>query len=286
MQLTLSVQLTPCPATHLCSALPLPLYRAQLHVRHLKGGGYEARGENQKWQSHRCLLEGPRRGRKCYITPAFSGVPNAKRGEKIRGGYLTPSFWGAQKRAEVLHNPASFGRAPRFNEIAGTFRWGNLRGVCTALTSNNRDGAHLNRMCILSSGFTLTNPQPENATSNAQRGWFGGGAARYVRQCQQRDARKCVHGAAHAAVRRQTGGARWLTTNAQQKQDTIQTGEMLVQIIRLLPRSHSFAAGTRSHFERGRLTAPDAALSTTVLHSRVACRQRLRRGTCTPIMFE
>ena len=24
----------------------------------------------------------PKRGRKCYVTPAFSGVPNAKRGEK------------------------------------------------------------------------------------------------------------------------------------------------------------------------------------------------------------
>ena len=33
------------------------------------------------------------------------GVPNAKRGEKFRSGYLTPAFSGAQKRAEVLRNP-------------------------------------------------------------------------------------------------------------------------------------------------------------------------------------
>ena len=31
---------------------------------------------------------GPKGGRKCYVTPAFSGVPNAKRREKIRSGHL------------------------------------------------------------------------------------------------------------------------------------------------------------------------------------------------------
>ena len=29
---------------------------------------------------------GPKRDPKCYVTPAFSGVPNAKHGEKIRSG--------------------------------------------------------------------------------------------------------------------------------------------------------------------------------------------------------
>ena len=47
----------------------------------------------------------PQRGWKCYITPAFSWVPNAKHGEKIRSGYLTPAFLGTQKRAEVLCHP-------------------------------------------------------------------------------------------------------------------------------------------------------------------------------------
>ena len=37
--------------------------------------------------------------------PALSGIPNAKRGEKMRSGYLTRAFAGAQKRAELLHNP-------------------------------------------------------------------------------------------------------------------------------------------------------------------------------------
>ena len=41
------------------------------------------RGEQiQKWLPHPCLDGRPKRGRNCYITPAFSGVPNAKRGEQ------------------------------------------------------------------------------------------------------------------------------------------------------------------------------------------------------------
>ena len=50
---------------------------------------------------------GPKTGRKCYITPAISRVPNAKHGEKIRSGYLTLAFSGAQNRAELLRNPCS-----------------------------------------------------------------------------------------------------------------------------------------------------------------------------------
>ena len=57
---------------------------------------------------------GPKRGRKCYITPTFSGIPNKgeqnqkwspTKGDKIRSGYLTPTFSGAQKRAEMPHHP-------------------------------------------------------------------------------------------------------------------------------------------------------------------------------------
>ena len=43
------------------------------------------------------------------MSPAFSGVPNTKRGDKIRSGYLTLAFSGAQKRAELLHNPCILG---------------------------------------------------------------------------------------------------------------------------------------------------------------------------------
>ena len=52
---------------------------------------------------------GPRTGRMWYVTPAFSGPPNAKRGEKIRVGYRTPAFSGAKRRAEVLRNPCILG---------------------------------------------------------------------------------------------------------------------------------------------------------------------------------
>ena len=53
--------------------------------------------------------QGAKRGRNCYVTPAFSGVPNAKRGDKIRSGYLTNTFSRAQKRADLLRNPCILG---------------------------------------------------------------------------------------------------------------------------------------------------------------------------------
>ena len=53
--------------------------------------------------------QGPRGGRKCYVTPAFSGVPNAKRREKFRSGYLTPAFWGPTKGRKCYITPAFSG---------------------------------------------------------------------------------------------------------------------------------------------------------------------------------
>ena len=91
----------------------------------------------QKWAEmlhHPCILGGPRqraqnqsgpkRGRKCYITPAFSRVPN--KGDKIKaaqkeaGNATSPLHsWGsptkgtksnrAQKRAEMLHHHCILG---------------------------------------------------------------------------------------------------------------------------------------------------------------------------------
>ena len=52
---------------------------------------------------------GPKRRRNCYVTSAFSGIPNAKLEDKIRSGYLTFAFSGAQKRAELLRNPCILG---------------------------------------------------------------------------------------------------------------------------------------------------------------------------------
>ena len=51
----------------------------------------------------------PIRGQNCYVNPAFSGIPNAKRGDEIRSGYLIPAFSGAHKRAELLCNACILG---------------------------------------------------------------------------------------------------------------------------------------------------------------------------------
>ena len=47
----------------------------------LGGPQCQAWGENQKWLPQPCLVGGPKGGRNCYATPAFSGPPNTKRGE-------------------------------------------------------------------------------------------------------------------------------------------------------------------------------------------------------------
>ena len=54
---------------------------------------------------------GAKRGRKCCITPAFSGLPKAEHAEEkeIISGYPTPAFSGAQKRAEMLYHPCILG---------------------------------------------------------------------------------------------------------------------------------------------------------------------------------
>ena len=117
----------------------------------LGGGGpqRQARGQNQKWLPQRCLLggqkldgidtqlvalhsrasstkgtqselatsplpsRGPKRGRNCYATLAFSGVPNPRRGDEIRRGSLTPAFSGARKRVEATRPPHSRGSATK-----------------------------------------------------------------------------------------------------------------------------------------------------------------------------
>ena len=55
--------------------------------------GPQQRGQDQS---------GPKRGRKYYITPAFSGVPNAKHGDKIRSGYLTPAVSGVPNKGDKI----------------------------------------------------------------------------------------------------------------------------------------------------------------------------------------
>ena len=60
-------------------------------------------------------LVGPTSGRKCYITPAFSGVPKVKE-DKIRIG-------GAHKWAEMLHHPCIL-RGPQSQGGQKQNRWG------------------------------------------------------------------------------------------------------------------------------------------------------------------
>ena len=79
----------------------------------LRGPQHQVRGEKGSSELAASPLssERPKRGWKCYITPAFSGVPNAKRGEKkeIRIGCLTPAFLVAPKRAEMLRHRCILG---------------------------------------------------------------------------------------------------------------------------------------------------------------------------------
>ena len=51
------------------------------------------------------------RGQKCYVSRVFSGKPKQRGKPKQTNiiGSLTPAFPGAQKRAEVLHNPFVLG---------------------------------------------------------------------------------------------------------------------------------------------------------------------------------
>ena len=122
-----------------------PQKRAEMlcHPCILRDAQRQARGENQNWLPHPYLLGGaqmggkatsplhsqgsrtkgtklelvasalPSRkrtnGRKCYVTPAFSGVPNAKRGEQNQEWLPNPAFSGAQTRVEMLHHPCILG---------------------------------------------------------------------------------------------------------------------------------------------------------------------------------
>ena len=66
-----------------------------------------SRGSPKTWGS-KSELVGPTSGRKCYITPAFSGIPKDV-GDKIRIG-------GAHKWVEMLHHPCILGYPQRHGE--------------------------------------------------------------------------------------------------------------------------------------------------------------------------
>ena len=164
----------------------------------LGGPQRQAREENQKWLPHPCLLggpkeggsatlalhswrsptpsaggkyevatsllpsRGPKRGRNCYVTLAFSEVPNTKRGEKLRTGCLTPAVSGAQKRAEVLRNPCILGdpqRQARGENQKGLPSRGPKRGWNCYVTHAFSGIPNAKRREKIRSGFRLGGPK-------------------------------------------------------------------------------------------------------------------------------
>ena len=81
--------------------------RAELQQKLCVLGGPQQRGEKSQVATSFLPCRGPKRGRNCYATLAFSGVPNKR--DKITSGYLTPAFSRANKRAELLRNPCILG---------------------------------------------------------------------------------------------------------------------------------------------------------------------------------
>ena len=68
----------------------------------------------------------PTRGRTRSMTPAFSGIPTKR--DKIGSGYITPTFLGAHKRAELLHNPCVLGDSHRPGQNWKWLHHSNLLG--------------------------------------------------------------------------------------------------------------------------------------------------------------
>ena len=70
--------------------------------------GIPNKGEqNQKWLLHPCLLGGPKEGGNATSPLHSRGHPTQR--SKIKSGCLTPAFLGAQKRAEMLCHPCILG---------------------------------------------------------------------------------------------------------------------------------------------------------------------------------
>ena len=76
---------------------------------HALGSPTPSAGKKSELAASPLPSPGAKNGRSCYATPAFLGVPNAKCGEKIRIGCVTPAFSGALMWAELLRNPCIIG---------------------------------------------------------------------------------------------------------------------------------------------------------------------------------
>ena len=90
-----------------CRGSPTKGTRSEAATSPLPSGGSPAPNVGQKSELATSPMpsRGPKTRRSCYATPAFSRVPDAKRGDKITSGSLALAFSGAQKRAQLLCNP-------------------------------------------------------------------------------------------------------------------------------------------------------------------------------------
>ena len=66
-----------------------------MQTLHSRGSPTPSAGTKSEVATSHMPSRGPKRMHNSYVTPAFSGVPNAKRGDKIRSGHLTDAFSGA-----------------------------------------------------------------------------------------------------------------------------------------------------------------------------------------------
>ena len=101
-----------------------------------------------------CL--GPKRGRNCYVSAAFSGIPNTKGGQKIRDGYLTRALSGAKKRAELLCDPYIL-RGPQRQTRGENQEW--LPHLCL-LEGEKKDGVTMYPV------HSHRSPTPSTATTS------------------------------------------------------------------------------------------------------------------------
>ena len=70
-------------------------------------GAPQQRGTKSEVASSPLRSPGPKRGLNATSPLHSQGSPT--KGNKIRSGFLTPAFWGGQKRAEMLHHPYILG---------------------------------------------------------------------------------------------------------------------------------------------------------------------------------
>ena len=90
----------------------------------------QAQGSKSEVATSPLPSRGPKRGQKCYVTPASRG--SSAKGNKIRSGYITPAFSGAQNWADWLHNPCLLGGPQQWGLIQ---KW--LHNPCHLTSAQN-----------------------------------------------------------------------------------------------------------------------------------------------------